>query len=129
MKVEVRSAAAKGRGVFATSAINKGELICLNHVVEIPLDQQFAVRDMILGSYVFDWPGPRQTEKSKKWTSCCVVLGEGSIINHSGNPNSAWCAGKKESAIIFFALRRIEAGEEITHDYCWSKKDLEGFFD
>jgi len=120
LKTYIRNVPRKGRGVFAVSEIGSGELIFTNSVVEIPVSQVAAIRDTVLSLYVFDWPGPRQNKKSVKWSRCCVVLGEGMLINHSEAPNSCWEIDKESRTVSFFANRRIEKDEEITHNYHWA---------
>ena len=115
----VRSAPGKGRGVFSIWKIEPGETICRCHVIEVPPVQDAAVRDTVLGTYVFDWPGPRQKEDSQKWSTCCIALGVASLINHSSSPNSKWFCFLESKEICFIATKTIHPGEEVVHDYHW----------
>jgi len=109
VKLLVRQTPHKGRGVFAGEFIPHGKLIVASPVIIVPRPQTAAVRGTILGDYVFDWPRNR----------CAVLLGEGSLINHSKFPNARWTVCEKTATIAFYANGPIAKGAEITHDYRW----------
>ena len=46
-----------------------------------------------------------------------MVLGNGSIYNHSFNPNADWKQNFKEENMIYRALENIKKGDEITVNY------------
>jgi len=98
--LRIGSAGRKGRGVFASSAIQKGTVVV-----------RFKGRERWI------WEIPRRL-----WERCMqvdsdryVVPARGSYgwyLNHSCNPN---CGVKGEREIV--SLRRITPGEELTFDY------------
>lgn len=110
-KAAVRESPIHGRGLFAVEAIDEGEIVCVKggavfgreRLRELsarlgPAEIQIA-EDLFIGPLVED-------ER------------EGSMIfsNHSCEPNLG-----VRGQIVFVAMRRIEAGEELTHD--WSMTD------
>ena len=101
-KLEIRPAGAKGRGVFALEAIAKGQRILALEGRVLPSE---ALTDDLLALQV----GP------DLW-----LCSNGSLlddcVNHSCDPNTGFTTGET----VLFALRDIEAGEEICWDYSTS---------
>jgi SET domain-containing protein len=112
-KAAVRESPIHGTGLFAVEPIARGELVCVK------------------GGYIFD----RQTLNSMPdWFRAAEIqiaedlfIGpvdederEGSMIfsNHSCEPN----IGVK-GQVVFVAMRDIEAGEELTHDWATTDDD------
>src|SRR5437870_1826400 len=112
-KVVARESPIHGKGLFAAEPITKGEIVCVK------------------GGYIFN----RQTLRSMpEWFRAAEVpitedlfIGplkeeerEGSMIfsNHSCEPNIG-----VQGQIIFVAMRDIEAGEELTHDWATTDDD------
>lgn len=114
----------KGRSVFSDEDIHKGCYFLSEQILLLSPKDTKAARKTHLDDYLFDvcW------ENTDACTRSCIALGLSSLINHSESPNSAWEIDAKSQQICFFSLRRIEAGEEITHNYYWTKKRLRGFF-
>jgi len=105
--IEVRRSGRKGRGVFARKPIRKGMIIERAPIILIPVGDVFssALRTK-LADYVFVWG--RDT--------VAVVLGYGSLYNHSYQPNALYY-GAGPRTQVFEAIRDIRAGEEITVNY------------
>jgi SET domain-containing protein len=112
-KAAVRESAIHGRGLFAVAPFARGEIVCVK------------------GGYIFD----RETlkELQPRLGAAEIQIGEdlfigpvaeaerdGAMIfsNHSCEPNIG-VAGQ----IVFVALREIEAGEELTHDWATTDDD------
>jgi SET domain-containing protein len=107
--VRVAPSRGKGRGVYATRRIRKGEIFERAPVIVIPKRQwRFAVKT-IIDDYAFDW-GPTNDEAA-------VVLGYGSLYNHSHTPNAKFVYDLRGKTYNFVALRDIQAGEEICTNY------------
>ncbi|WP_435021466.1 SET domain-containing protein [Tundrisphaera sp. TA3] len=107
--VEVKKAEGKGLGVFARRPIGKGELIERAPVL-LMSDKEYCsgVDKTLLAGYVFAW-GEGQI---------ALVLGFGSIYNHSYKPNARYDDDADEpKAKEYIAIRDIAAGEEITINY------------
>jgi len=112
-KAAVKESPIHGKGLFAVAPIARGEIVCVK------------------GGYIFD----RQTLDSlPKWYRAAEIqiaedlfIGPaveeeraGSMIfsNHSCEPNIGVFG-----QIVFVALRDIEAGEELTHDWAMTDDD------
>lgn len=95
----VRRSRIHGRGLFARTALRRGQLldVCPVVVVTDAGDE--------LGNYVFDWGRDRYG----------LAFGLVSIANHSNTPNAHVIADGNELELR--ALRSIDAGEEILIDY------------
>ncbi len=98
-----------GRGVFARVDIKKGEIIERCPVIEVPKHDIASLRESILVTYFYYFGKNKQR--------LVVVLGFGSIYNHTYTPNATYKEKYKEKAIDFVALKEIKKDEEITVNY------------
>lgn len=98
-----------GRGVFAGQHIKKNQIIERCPVIEIPKVHMSVVSETMLITYIY-YLG---TLKNKP----VIVLGYGSIYNHSENPNARYKALHKNTEVLFVAVRDIKKGEEIVVHY------------
>lgn len=103
----VASAGKKGRGVFASKSIKKGELIEVAPYIELPSREFHRFSDTIIDSYRFEVKGNR----------CAIGLGLTSIYNHDEEPNAVFSIQSKRRTITIKALRSIPKGKEITINY------------
>jgi len=106
-KLEVRDSDINGRGVFATSDILEGEIIEEAYFIEltgVDFKQLEGLRE-----YVYNFPIFKKNN--------CVVLGFGSIYNHSSEPLAYWETDEEKYLFRFIALRDILQGTEIVIDY------------
>jgi SET domain-containing protein len=104
-----------GRGVFATAAIAKGETIEVCPVLTV----EAADANGVLADYVVDLGDDSD--------GSALMLGYGSLYNHSENPNAEYVY-ESDEAYAFVATRDIAAGEEITISYSdewWETRGLE----
>jgi SET domain-containing protein len=97
-----------GRGVFATEKIFKGEIIEECHFIELD-DKDFSKLDISLKQIVFSYPIASN--------GIAVVLGFGSIYNHSQNNNATWETDTNIRVFRFYAIKDIDVGEEICTNY------------
>ncbi|MBM4438977.1 MAG: SET domain-containing protein-lysine N-methyltransferase [Candidatus Rokubacteria bacterium] len=110
-RTEVRASPIQGRGLFARTAIARGEIVAVK------------------GGYVLDAAAWRALEPTLgpaeiQLTEDLVIAPargderEGAMlfINHSCEPNTAI-----QGQIVFVAMRDVAAGEELTHD--WATAD------
>jgi len=108
----LRKVKAKGRAVFAKAAIKKGTIIERAPVMLVPISELAGgMANPALHKYFFQW--------SK--THVAMILGYGSLYNHSYRPNARYTHGSL--SITYLALRDIAAGEEITINYNFDPKD------
>jgi uncharacterized protein len=112
----VANAGHKGRGVFTSKVLNKGDLIEICPVIEMNYKDHQKLVGHIMENYTFVWNARKK--------SAAIVLGFGSLYNHSSKPNADYIKNLKEGVMIYKALRKIKAGEEITIDYGEMHADL-----
>ncbi len=119
-KVKIAKVPNKGRGVIATEKILKGETIEYCPLIIMGKKDAKFVEDKsesdVLYHYCLEQSEPNRS---------CIILGYGSLYNHSSNPNAEldYTDDPREEHVILRAMRDIEAGEEITWDYDFDDKD------
>lgn len=118
----------RGWGVRTDRVIAKGQYIC-EYVGEIITNKEAEARGHIYDAekrtYLFDLDCNSIVENTENLYTidACKVGNVSRMINHSCDPNigtwSVWinCLDLDIPKICFFALRRIEAGEELSFDY------------
>jgi SET domain-containing protein len=105
--IEIRWIGKKGRGIFARTNIQKSTVIERAPVVVFPVQEIFGSSgDSKLSEYVFEWENGQ----------VAIALGYGSLYNHSHRPNADFYSEGRLTQ-IFWAIRDIAAGEEITIFY------------
>ncbi|QDH23090.1 SET domain-containing protein [Saccharibacillus brassicae] len=95
------------RGVFATRDIAKGELIHEAPVVAYENEDHEHIEKTILADYVFEY-GANHT---------AILLGYGSLLNHSYTPNATYEISFDKHTFDFYAYTDIKAGEEVLINY------------
>ena len=106
-----------GKGVFAKKNIKKGEIIERCPFIEINENDPANVYGSKLVTYFLYF--------GKQKDRIAVLLGFGSIYNHSEKPNCKCKVKPKEKAVEFIATKQISSGEEIKFNYKGnSSKDL-----
>ncbi|HQU59639.1 MAG: SET domain-containing protein-lysine N-methyltransferase [Phaeodactylibacter sp.] len=98
-----------GRGVFTAAAIPAGALIEICPMIVMPQAHRQHLDETGLYDYYFIW-GEKEEE-------CAIALGYGSLFNHDYDPNAEYIPDFDHNTLDFFALRDIDAGEEITVNY------------
>ncbi len=101
-----------GRGVFAGTAIAKGELIESCPVVLCKKGQRDALDSTALYDYYFLWE-----DEDDPSVEAAVALGWGSLYNHFAPSNAEYVMDFEEKTIDIFSRRYIDVGEEITINY------------
>jgi uncharacterized protein len=102
------------RGVFANVDIKKGERIEVCPILEIPEQELERINESILLNYIYFFG----SKKNKLF----IVLGFGSIYNHSYTPNAEYKINYKEKIIEFISTKKIQKDEEITVNYIQGNK-------
>ncbi|TLS36906.1 SET domain-containing protein [Pseudalkalibacillus caeni] len=95
------------RGVFAIRDIKKGELIHEAPVIPFTNEEHILIEHTLLDDYVFEY-GENHT---------AILLGYGSLFNHSYTPNATFYINFKQHTFDFYAYKDIKAGEEILINY------------
>ena len=106
-----------GRGIFTAAPIPEGSLIEICPVIVIPGDERQLIDKTTIYDYYFLW--------GEEEEDCAMALGYGSLYNHSFTPNAIYEADFEFKTMRFFALKDIEAGEEIMVNYNGSPEDKE----
>jgi SET domain-containing protein len=114
--LRVANVAIKGRGVFATTAIQAGDLIEESPSWGFTAEEARLIDQTGAFAYYFvrnDRDASLETFKGH------FVFGLISIVNHSSNPNAKICWRDRDSGAwaSIVAIKDILAGEEITHKY------------
>ncbi len=104
-----------GLGVFAGKRIRKGTIIERCPVLPLTRSEERKVQSISLRDYIFAW--------GKRPCLSCIVLGWGSLYNHSDVPNATYYQMMKRHQIKFVALRDIKKGEQIFIDYEWDAEE------
>ncbi|MDP2174381.1 MAG: SET domain-containing protein [Bacteroidota bacterium] len=112
----VDNAGHKGRGVFTSKVLKKGEIIEICHVIEISRKDHQMLVGNIIENYTFVWNTQKKT--------AAIVLGFGSLYNHTKKPNADYIKKIKQGVMVFKAIKDIKVGEEITIDYGEMHADL-----
>lgn len=95
------------RGVFATRDIAKGDLIHEAPVIPYLNEEHEYIEKTILSDYAFEY-GANHT---------AILLGYGSLFNHSYSPNATYDINFDNHTFDFYAFTEIKAGEEILINY------------
>jgi len=114
LNFEIKKLPHKGRGVFATKNINTGEIIEACPIISLTPKERAHCAKTLLNFYMYPWRSTR---------SASVVLGYGSLINHSFTPNADWKQNFKTGNMVYRALKPIKNGEEITVNYNGEPED------
>ena len=114
-KIKVKYSPGKGRGIFATKAIRKGEIIESAPALLVPKKSRKTFERTFLQHYMF------QTDDGQDY-----VLGMGyvAIANHSDEPNAEFDVTVDK--VTLRATKAIAVGREITLDYGWDEGDWVG---
>lgn len=107
----VKSVQGKGRGVFAGQRIKSGTLI---EVCPVILFKVLQGESHLLEEYAFRW--------SK--TKVAIALGNGSLYNHSYEPNAEYVQDTKSKCILVYARIDIPKGTEICFNYNGRHDDM-----
>jgi len=98
----------KGRAVFTARFIPEGSSIESCPVIVLSAADKAVIHQTRLHDYYFLWGEEGE---------CAIALGFGSIYNHASDPNADYSMDTDQLTIDVYALRDIQAGEEITFGY------------
>ncbi|MCI5081129.1 MAG: SET domain-containing protein [Saprospiraceae bacterium] len=98
-----------GRGVFTAADIPAGSLIEISPVIVLSETDTGRIHKTKLHDYYFVW--------GKNDDQSAIILGYGSIYNHSFEPNAQYAPDFDGKTLQFYAIDKIEAGDEITVNY------------
>nr|MDO8085110.1 SET domain-containing protein-lysine N-methyltransferase [Candidatus Sigynarchaeum springense]MDO8116507.1 SET domain-containing protein-lysine N-methyltransferase [Candidatus Sigynarchaeota archaeon] len=112
--------AEKGRGAFATRDIKVGEIIDIANVIIITAKEFEYVGKTVLNDYVFDWGDPDDPSVN----TLAIAMSPCEFCNHSYTPNARYKHDYVHKTIVFFAIKEIKKGEEITVNYNCKPEDM-----
>lgn len=108
-----KSIVASGNGVFALKSFKKNEVIEICPAIFLPMNEFNHLRKTKMFYYFFEY-----TNKE-----FAVVLGYGSLYNHSYKPNAQYRFNFKKRIMTVKAIKKIKAGEEIFFNYNYWSND------
>lgn len=101
---------AKGRGVFAASGIQTGEVVEICPVLKIDISKSKLPAELSL--VVFHWDALAGTTGIR-----AVALGYGGLYNHGNPANCRYYPSACGSYLIISAVKEIPENQEITINY------------
>lgn len=116
-----KSHVANGNGVFALREFKKNEVIEICPAIFIPIEEFEVLKKTKMYFYYFEY-----TNKE-----FAVVLGYGSIYNHSYHPNAQYRFNFRKKVMVVRAIKKIRQGEEIFFNYnfwAYDKTPLDSWF-
>jgi SET domain-containing protein len=109
-RLSVLIAGHKGRGVFTSKKVKKGEVVEVCPILELSFEEHKAMKGSNIENYPFVW----NTRKK----SVAILFGYGSLYNHSEKKsNLEYTKDLKNDVMLFSANRDIKKGEELLVDY------------
>ena len=115
MKLYIQKIKKKSRGVFCDEDIPENTIIEVCPVIVCPPPDTALIDQTYLFNYYFLW------EEDHK--SLGIALGNGSLYNHSYQPNALYKTYYEEQIIEFQSIKKIPAHTEITVNYNYYPDD------
>ncbi len=107
--LHIKCSSKRGRGVFTKEPIPAGTIIEVAPVVVLPVKEVDNILETKMANYVFKWG-----ESERK---IGVVLGWGSIYNHSYKSNCEYSPNFKKDTLTIKTVRAIKKNEELFVNY------------
>jgi SET domain-containing protein len=105
----IKAVKGKGRGVFCNKAIAQGETIEICPVIVVPASDITAIKNTRLTDYSFYF--------NKEENTLMLVMGFGSMYNHTQYPNAVFLLDRDSKTMIYTACQDIPAHAEILINY------------
>lgn len=99
----------RGRGVFATEAIEMNTTIEIAPVIVLTKEHRTIVEQTLLYDYIFEWGEDQK--------SAAVALGYISMYNHTIHPNCLYEMDYENETISIITIKDITAGDELFINY------------
>jgi SET domain-containing protein len=99
----------RGRGVYATEAIESGTVIEIAPVIVVDNIQRTKLEETLLYDYIFEW--------GEDHKSAAIGLGYVSIYNHAIEPNCRYDMDYDQETISIKTIKPIAIGEELFINY------------
>jgi SET domain-containing protein len=104
-KIQVRKSPIHGWGVFAKDKIYENEVLEECPFLILPINK--GESSSLFIDYRFNYP------QDKEWYHQVMVLGYGSLYNHSNQPNASWSTDEIRNVFVFKSTKDIEKNQEI----------------
>jgi SET domain-containing protein len=104
--IGIKNSGIHGLGIFALKNIGKGMLIEVCPILILNKKDTKLIEKTKLYNYYFGWKRLGM-----------IALGNGSLYNHSYEPNAKYERDFQNERLKFFAIKPIRKGEEITVNY------------
>lgn len=98
----------KGRGVFADKRFAPGDTIEVCPILYLTPEEAKICAQTMLDNYLFDWESEEDA---------AIVLGYGSIYNHSYHPNAEYIRDFQNKTMLIKAIKDIAPEDEILVNY------------
>lgn len=105
----IASSPNRGRGVYATEAIQMNTTIEIAPVIVLTKEHRIIVEQTLLYDYIFEW--------GEDHKSAAVALGYVSIYNHTIHPNCVYEMDYENETISIITIKDIKVGEELFINY------------
>lgn len=109
----LREAGQKGLGVFATRDFEPGDVVEYCHCIRMAVPHNYCA-DPEIKRYAY-WD-KRVPDAERHGAAGLLVLGHGSVYNSAESEearNCDWYPSEASKLVVFVALKRIRAGQEI----------------
>lgn len=107
MEAIIKQSNIHGLGVFTTGCILKNDIIEVCQIIKLDEKDTKIIDKTNLYNYYFSW----------EENGSAICLGNGSLYNHSYEPNAVYIKDYKTNTITFIAIKFIGSFEEITVNY------------
>ena len=107
--MQIKNTKNKGRGVFATENYLPNDIIEICPVIVLNSEDRKIIDKTFLYNYYFSW--------GKKSDKAAIVLGFGSLYNHSYSPNAKYIKDSKKRCLQIIAIKTISNGDEVKINY------------
>jgi SET domain-containing protein len=115
-KIEIRSSAIHGHGIFSREKISAGELIEEAKLLKLSWRTKI-IQDSILANYAWLNDDCTCDQCKIEGKEQYLSLGYGSIYNHAKNPNTAMRMDFVSETVRIYSTHAIEKDEEIFVSY------------
>jgi hypothetical protein len=106
--ITIKRTPKKGLGVFALKDFSVGEIIESAPALTFDTKGRKTLERTKLSHYIYPWRSTR---------GAALILGYGSIYNHSFSPNADWKQNFKTQSMVYRAIKPIKKGEEVLVNY------------
>lgn len=106
-KIIVGKSPVHGKGIFATQQLGIQDVVEECNMIILPKSDEEYIQCTELNNYYFEWGDNK----------IAIALGNGSLYNHSPNPNAQFVRDMKRGLLVVSTIKPITKGEEIFVNY------------